>query len=196
MFAVTAVAVNSYSYHAHFIMVGPHRRAACVPPASCAGAFPGFGICFDVLSRAARPESVVLSRLVFLFRKEIPPHPTKSLPSNSCRRCSCHREMARRKEEAAMKTKRRAAIVTWLTLALSGVAMAAQQTTTPAPDAQPGSATSSSTSTPQASPPATPQTINPNAPEMSSREETSTTFKVKVNLVEVRVVVRDAQGNA
>ena len=95
-----------------------------------------------------------------------------------------------------MKPKCRAAIVTLLTLALSGVTLAAQQTTTPAPDAQPGSATSSSTSTPQASPPATPQTINPNAPEMSSREETSTTFKVKVNLVEVRVVVRDAQGNA
>jgi VWFA-related protein len=33
-----------------------------------------------------------------------------------------------------------------------------------------------------------------NAPEVSSREET-TTFKVKVNLVEVRVVVRDAQGH-
>ena len=31
---------------------------------------------------------------------------------------------------------------------------------------------------------------------MSSREETSTTFKVKVNLVEVRVVVRDAYGKA
>src|ERR1017187_3090579 len=156
---------------------------------ACAGAFPGFGICFDVLSRAARPESVVLSRLVFLVSKENSPHATKSLPSNSCRRCSCHREMARRKEEAAMKTKRRAAIVTWLTLALSGVAMAAQQTTTPAPAAQPGSATSSSTSTPQSSPPsppAAPQTINPNTPEMSSREETSTTFKVKVNLVEVR----------
>jgi VWFA-related protein len=98
-----------------------------------------------------------------------------------------------------MTTKCRAAIVTWLTLVLAGVAMAAQQTTTPAPDAQPGSATSSSTSTQQASPPgppATPQTINPNTPEMSSREETSTTFKVKVNLVEVRAVVRDTQGNA
>jgi VWFA-related protein len=95
-----------------------------------------------------------------------------------------------------MKTKCRAAIVTWLTLALSGVATAAQQTTIPAPDAQPGPAASSSTSTPQASPPATPQTINPNTPEMSSREETSTTFKVKVNLVEVRAVVRDTQGNA
>ena len=31
---------------------------------------------------------------------------------------------------------------------------------------------------------------------MSTREETSTTFKVKVNLVEVRAVVRDARGNA
>lgn len=31
---------------------------------------------------------------------------------------------------------------------------------------------------------------------MSSREETSTIFKVKVQLVEVRAVVRDAQGNA
>ncbi len=98
-----------------------------------------------------------------------------------------------------MKTTCRAAIVTWLTLALSGVVMAAQQTTTAAPADQPGPAASSSTSTPQASPPgppAAPQTINPNAPEMSSREETSTTFKVKVNLVEVRVVVRDAYGSA
>ena len=72
--------------------------------------------------------------------------------------------------------KCRAAVVTWLTLVLSGVAMAAQQTTTPAPAAQPGSTTSSSTSTPQASPPgppAAPQTINPNTPEMSSREELS-----------------------
>ncbi len=34
-----------------------------------------------------------------------------------------------------------------------------------------------------------------NAPELSS-QETSTTFKVRVNLVEVRVVVRDAQGRA
>ena len=34
-----------------------------------------------------------------------------------------------------------------------------------------------------------------NDPEIST-EDTSTTFKVKVNLVEVRVVVRDAQGHA
>ena len=98
-----------------------------------------------------------------------------------------------------MKTKCRTVTVTLLTLVLAGLGMAAQQTTTPAPAAQPGSATSSSGSTPQSSPPsppATPPTTNANVPEMSSREETSTTFKVKVNLVEVRAVVRDLQGNA
>jgi VWFA-related protein len=40
-----------------------------------------------------------------------------------------------------------------------------------------------------------PQPSDKNAPELSS-QETSTTFKVRVNLVEVRVVVRDAQGHA
>ncbi len=39
------------------------------------------------------------------------------------------------------------------------------------------------------------QPSDKNAPELSS-QETSTTFKVRVNLVEVRVVVRDAQGRA
>ena len=43
--------------------------------------------------------------------------------------------------------------------------------------------------------PSTPQTSSQNTPEISSHEET-TTFKVKVNLVEVRVVVRDAKGKA
>lgn len=38
-------------------------------------------------------------------------------------------------------------------------------------------------------------TSTQNAPEISSRDET-TTFKVKVNLVEVRVVVRDGKGQA
>jgi VWFA-related protein len=88
---------------------------------------------------------------------------------------------------------------TLLALVLSGLPMAAQQTTTSAPADQPAPATSSSTSTPQASSsssPTAPQTTNANAPEMSSQEDTSTTFKVKVNLIEVRVVVRDAQGNA
>ncbi len=39
------------------------------------------------------------------------------------------------------------------------------------------------------------QTSEQNAPEIASHDETPT-FKVKVNLVEVRVVVRDAKGNA
>jgi VWFA-related protein len=117
---------------------------------------------------AARPEFVVLSCLLVRVSKGISPY--KSL----------------------------AAVVTLLTLGLS-VALAGQQTTTPAAAAQTPSATGRSTSTPQPSPPsppASPQTINPNAPEMSSREDTSTTFRVKVNLVEVRVVARDTQGNA
>lgn len=51
-------------------------------------------------------------------------------------------------------------------------------------------------STPPATPPeSTVQSADKNASEVSSREET-TTFKVKVNLVEVRVVVRDAAGHA
>jgi VWFA-related protein len=45
-----------------------------------------------------------------------------------------------------------------------------------------------------AAPPASPSTTQA-VPEISSRDETPT-FKVKVNLVEVRVVVRDAKGNA
>ena len=43
--------------------------------------------------------------------------------------------------------------------------------------------------------PSTPETSSQNTPEISSHDET-TTFKVKVNLVEVRVVVRDAKGKA
>lgn len=43
--------------------------------------------------------------------------------------------------------------------------------------------------------PASPQGSAQNAPEITSHDEV-TTFKVKVNLVEVRVVVRDAKGNA
>jgi len=55
----------------------------------------------------------------------------------------------------------------------------------------------SQTSTPPATAPAESAVQSPdkNSPEVSSREET-TTFKVKVNLVEVRVVVRDVQGHA
>ena len=47
---------------------------------------------------------------------------------------------------------------------------------------------------PQAAPPAAAQASSNPASEMSSRDEV-TTFKVKVNLVLVRVVVRDGQGN-
>lgn len=50
-----------------------------------------------------------------------------------------------------------------------------------------------SSSEPAAAP--TTQTSDQNAPEIASHDETPT-FKVKVNLVEVRVVVRDAKGNA
>ncbi len=63
----------------------------------------------------------------------------------------------------------------------------AQQSTLPA--AAPSSSQAPSQQAPNP-PPADQQ-----APEISSHEET-TTFKVKVNLVEVRVVVRDAKGNA
>jgi len=49
--------------------------------------------------------------------------------------------------------------------------------------------------TPSTTPESTAQPTDKSAPEVSSREET-TTFKVKVNLVEVRVVVRDAAGHA
>jgi VWFA-related protein len=42
---------------------------------------------------------------------------------------------------------------------------------------------------------ASPAQSDKSVPEIST-EDTATTFKVKVNLVEVRVVVRDAQGNA
>jgi VWFA-related protein len=106
--------------------------------------------------------------------------------------------MGCRKDEAAMKTKCRGGVVTLLTLVLSGLALAAPQTA-PAPATQAGAASGTSTSTPQTSPSsqaATQKSVDPNAPEMSAQEETSTTFKVKVNLVEVRVVVRDAQGKA
>ena len=96
-----------------------------------------------------------------------------------------------------MKATRGTIAATFLAGALGIVAATAQQPTTPA--SAPNSTTSStSTATPQSSPSpsATPKPVDTNAPEISSQEETSTTFKVKVNLVEVRVVVRDAYGKA
>jgi VWFA-related protein len=52
-----------------------------------------------------------------------------------------------------------------------------------------------SSQAPQVPPSAAPQEVAPNVPELSTHEELQT-FQVKVNLVEVRVVVRDAHGKA
>jgi len=87
-----------------------------------------------------------------------------------------------------VKTRSVAIALLLLALMLSGTALTAQQSTTPAQTTQ-----SPQPAQPVAAPAA--QQSDKNAPEMST-EETSTTFKVKVNLVEVRVVVRDAQGHA
>src|SRR5271166_4248905 len=94
-----------------------------------------------------------------------------------------------------MKINSRTAAAARLALLLAGVAMAAQQTVTSATPPAGQNATSSPASGPQqtAQQPAAPP--DKNAPEISS-QETAATFKVKVNLVEVRVVVRDAQGHA
>ncbi len=54
---------------------------------------------------------------------------------------------------------------------------------------------SQQTAPPASSSASTPASSSQNAPEITSHEET-TTFKVKVNLVEVRVVVRDSKGQA
>jgi VWFA-related protein len=97
-----------------------------------------------------------------------------------------------------MKLRSGDTLLTLVALLLCGLVMAAQQTAPP-PATPPEAASSTTASTTQSSqigPPAAQQRVDANAPELSSQEETSTTFKVKVNLVEVRVVVRDAQGNA
>ncbi len=95
-----------------------------------------------------------------------------------------------------MKATRGTIAATFFAIALGGIAVSAQQAATPAPAP---SSTNSSSTTAQSSPSASPSLQKPldaNAPEISSQEEASTTFKVKVNLVEVRVVVRDAYGKA
>lgn len=71
---------------------------------------------------------------------------------------------------------------------LMGVA-AAQE---PPPQTPPAQAPPAAAQTP-ATPPSPP--VNPNAPETTTREETPT-FKTRVNLVSVPVVVRDKQGRA
>jgi VWFA-related protein len=96
-----------------------------------------------------------------------------------------------------MTASRGCIAATFLAIALGGIAVTAQQAATPAP--APSSTTSSNpTETPSSTsnPPSPQKPADANAPEISSQEETSTTFKVKVNLVEVRVVVRDADGKA
>ena len=96
-----------------------------------------------------------------------------------------------------MKATRGTIAATFFAIALATAAATAQQATTPAAATSPAAASTTSSSTPQSSPsnpPATQPSADANAPEISSQEETSTSFKVKVNLVEVRVVVRDAQG--
>jgi hypothetical protein len=67
--------------------------------------------------------------------------------------------------------------LTWLVLATG---LTAAQSPTPAAQSRSGT---------------TPQESAASVPEVTTHEELET-FQVKVNLVEVRVVVRDAQGNA
>ena len=79
-----------------------------------------------------------------------------------------------------------------LTVVLCSAAATAQQTAAPqqpADSSQVASAPSIAAAHEQSAPP------GQDAPELST-QDTSTTFKVRVNLVEVRVVVRDAQGHA
>src|SRR5271157_3012386 len=97
-----------------------------------------------------------------------------------------------------VKTNSATIAVALLALMLSGTALSGEQTAAPAQTTTTtnGATSSQPGSAPSAQPSATPaQQSDKNAPEIST-EETSTTFKVKVNLVEVRVVVRDAQGHA
>ena len=68
-------------------------------------------------------------------------------------------------------------ISAFLAMALCGTPAVTQETAPTQPNATPA------------------QQSDKNAPELSA-QDTSTTFKVRVNLVEVRVVVRDAQGHA
>jgi VWFA-related protein len=86
----------------------------------------------------------------------------------------------------------------FLATALWGTTATAQQATTPVQTgAASGATAAAAAEAPQAGQPSVSpvQQPNRNAPELST-EDTSTTFKVRVNLVEVRVVVRDAEGHA
>src|SRR6266487_2665186 len=78
-------------------------------------------------------------------------------------------------------------VVLFLCLSIFGNRLCAQ-TPPPAPPPQDTSGTTDST------PKSAPAPASGDSQEVSSRD-TPTTFKVRVNLVLVRVVVRDAQGN-
>jgi VWFA-related protein len=84
------------------------------------------------------------------------------------------------------------AVLVWLSV---GSLAQAQSSTPPAPPANGSAASQSSASTPPTSSiPAAGEDKSP--PEITTHQETDTTFKVNVNLVLVRVVVRDGQGHA
>ena len=94
-----------------------------------------------------------------------------------------------------MKANRGTIVAAILAMVLCVTTATAQQATTPAQTSTPGGTTTPSSSPSQAAQPSPPpvQQSDKNAPEVST-EDTSTTFKVKVNLVEVRVVVRDLKA--
>lgn len=87
-----------------------------------------------------------------------------------------------------------------LLLALSAGAGSAQQPVNqqPVTTLPPGSGAGASATpaTPSAAPQQSAPPADANSPEVSTQEVTDTTFKVRVNLVEVRAVVLDAQGHA
>jgi VWFA-related protein len=91
-----------------------------------------------------------------------------------------------------MRANRGAVAIAFLAF-LSGTTPAQQAATPPQTSSDPAATAASGPA--EAEPSVTAAQSGRNAPEIST-EDTATTFKVKVNLVEVRVVVRDAQGNA
>jgi VWFA-related protein len=95
-----------------------------------------------------------------------------------------------------MKAARGTITAIFLVVALGVSYVTAQQATTPAPGPAQGAASNLSTPILPPGSPAAQQTAASDVPEISAPEGPSTTFQVKVNLVDVRVVVRDAQGNA
>ena len=117
----------------------------------------------------------------------------------SCGRTRAPREQSTplpEKSGASLNASVRLIATAILCVVFCSTVASAQQATNSAQTSTSNGNTVSSPSS-QASQPtaAAAQQADKNAPEVST-EDTSTTFKVKVNLVEVRVVVRDAQGHA